>query len=358
MVRRRRARHGSRRIRSNPGAYTVDIHHNHPTHARQTPRIAAQDGEEGSALPGKTSNWHVTRIRVNLFANKEWPTIFPQKNEHFSIGPEQSLSTVVGLSWSPPGLARYRRCALAVLTSNLLLSLYEAGAKGKWKRVAIVNVALKPHFQSFIKDGGLCLRKAYIRSFAWAPPLKVSEDREGATYAVPGAEARWGVQLLAVTNDDNDMIFLQIRRSRGERAEGGYSIKMLSLSSLHDTEAQDGVVQSGSLLSAALRSRVRALRTAFGPWVYRPLDRGNDDGAVCSATANVAVLYGSKVKVVKLDVALAGDEKSDPEWGYSSSAVSNENSLLYSEQVNSCQYTGPLLWIHSVSVMHISLDIL
>ncbi|PKY01022.1 hypothetical protein P168DRAFT_334957 [Aspergillus campestris IBT 28561] len=313
-----------------------------------TPQLATQEGKEGSSLPGKANTWHVTRIRVNLFANKEWPTIFPQKNEHFSIGPEQSLSTVVGLSWSPPGLARYRRCALAVLTSNLLLSLYEAGAKGKWKRVAIVNAALKPEFQSFVKDAGLCLRKTYIRSFAWAPPLKVSRDPEGAAYSVPGPEARWGVQVLAVTNDDNDLMCLQVRRSKGEGGgEDGYSVKMLGLSSLHDAEASDELIQSGSLFSAALRSRVRALHTAFGPWVYRPLDGGDGEGAVCSATANIAVLYGSKVKVFKLDVTLAGDEKSDPEWGYSSSAVSTENALLYGEQVNACQYTGPLRWIHS-----------
>lgn len=238
-----------------------------------------------------------------------------------------------------------------MLTSNLLLSLYEAGAKGKWKRVAIVNAALKPHFQAFVKDGGLCLRKAYIRSFAWAPPLKVSGGVEGTAYSVPGAEARWGVQVLSVTNDDNDLICLRIQRSKGEGGGGGYSVKMLSLSSLHDAEANDGLVQSGSLLSAALRSRVRSLHTAFGPWVNRPLDQGSDDGAVCSATANVAVLYGSRVRIFKMDVTLAGGDRTDAEWGYSSSAVSTENTLLYSDQVNSCQYTGPLRWIHSVSVV-------
>ncbi|KAK5677636.1 hypothetical protein LTS12_029448, partial [Elasticomyces elasticus] len=64
-----------------------------------TPRASQQAQDAGK--------WHISRFRANIFTSTEWPTLHPQDRGAFSIGAEQSLSTVVGLAWSPPGLARH-----------------------------------------------------------------------------------------------------------------------------------------------------------------------------------------------------------------------------------------------------------
>ena len=132
-----------------------------------------------------------------------------------SLGEEQSNSHVTGLSWSPSGLGRNHRPCLAILTSNLLLSMWEQGpnpiAEESWERIIIINDVL----QSYIQDNPyrqntepdpreLLQRRRRVRAFAWALPFKPSSHT-----------AYWGPTsaVLAVANDCSEIFFLLIGRS-------------------------------------------------------------------------------------------------------------------------------------------------
>ena len=154
-------------------------------------------------------NWHSTRVCTNVFTTAEWPNQEPDSTSHFSIGEEQSVSTVTNLAWSPAGLGPHQRCVLAVLTSNLVLSLWESdGTIGQWERVSVVNNALGNSF-ALIEQArpGFHRAKRRIRAFAWAPTLTNNE---------PGAKQmkmlKRGIGHLAIVNDDGDIIVIHISR--------------------------------------------------------------------------------------------------------------------------------------------------
>lgn len=302
----------------------------------------------GARAAATNAQWHITRFRANIFTNREWPTIYPQNRDDFSIGAEQSTSTVAGIAWSRPGLAKYRRCTLAVLTSNLLMSFYEPlGPQGKWVRVAIVNESLKRHFLGSVSGAGSLLRKSNIRTFTWCPAFKVPSvaqgDGDGSSYAVPDPESRWGIQLLAVTNDDNDVILLEVRRSSGTVPDtvNTYQMEVLSVTSLQDQVGNFPMVQPVSVFASAIRSRVKILSIACGPWVQRSAITES----VHSATTAIAVVYGTRLKVIKLDVNLFPRE----EPRYKLEASFAEHSITSSGQDLGIYYfTGPLQWLYTV----------
>ncbi|KAE8357504.1 transcription factor IIIC subunit delta N-term-domain-containing protein [Aspergillus caelatus] len=316
--------------------------------------LVKREGGNGSGSQAATKNWNVTRIRTNVFTNGEWPIIHPQKRENFSIGPEQSISTVVGLAWSAPGLAKYRRCILAVLTSGLLLSFYDISPQGRWTRVAIVNDCLSSYFKS-LDDEELRLRKSNIRSFTWCPPPKVPIAEQHATsYAVSPPESRWGMHLLSVTNDDNDVILLQARRSTDPTSISLYSFEVLSLTSLHEhTENQN--VQPGSIFSSALRNRARVSFMSPGPWIYQPTKESN---GVCSAIGNVAITLGTQLKMVKHVITLISDnDQTRSPVKYKARCVSEENTSSYGGLLNSYHLTGPLHWLYTEGSSEIGLAV-
>lgn len=271
--------------------------------------------------------------------------MLPQHRDYFSLGREQSTSNVVGLAWSPSGLGKYRRCVLAVLTSNMVLSFFETvGAQGKWTRVAVVNQVLSQRAQSLAKTQGDRVRKASISSFAWCPALRVpTSGGKKAAYSRDGAESRWGVPLLSVVTDENEVVFLQPRR-----AQSGYVIEVLASMSIEDSGLKYPQIQPGSVLSAVLAKQAKSLSMECGPWIYRLGGKGRH--AVPSATANVAVLYGTTVKLVKLDVSLAQDEESQQAHPqYRVTVDCQENPLVQWPDTHSYHCTGPLQWLHKVA---------
>lgn len=314
----------------------------------QTPRSAAerQTANDTGTAGGQ---WHFSRFRTNLFTASEWPVIYPQDRQTFSLGAEQSNSTIVGLKWSPPGLGRHRRCVLSVLTSNLMLSFYEPVGLGKWTRVAIVNDALKSYFEPLVQEKGPKLRKSTIRSFSWCPPIKAPRSEKPSTpYSVPDAETRWGVQLLAATNDDNEVILLRTQRSKPEpNSTSSYVLKLLSITALGDLAGNYPMIHPGSVFSTALKSRIKASNLSCGPWLFQT--SGTQQNTY-SVTSNVAVLYGTKLRVVKLDVKLTHENdttKSDSR--HKTSAKTTEltglSGICYDRH-----YTGPFQWLYSVGI--------
>ncbi|KAH8435157.1 uncharacterized protein LDX57_012786 [Aspergillus melleus] len=307
-----------------------------------TPKKATEGAEPASSAR-QPSAWQIARVRTNVFTDEELPTILGQHRDYFSIGREQSLSNVAGLAWSPPGVGKSRRCVLAVLTSNMVLSLFETvGSQGKWIRVALVNQVLSQRAQSLTQREGERVRKSSITSFAWCPPLKVpaSEDKE-----TRGAESKWGIQLLSVVTDENEVILL-----RPTRTSTGYSIEVLSSVFIEDSHLEYPQVQPGSVLSTILKKQTKSLSLDCGPWFYRVGGKGTQ--AASSATANVAVLYGTTVKLFTLDISLARDEEqqqSQPR--YKVTANCQENTLVQWPNMNYYHCTGPLQWLYKVATV-------
>ncbi|KAL3263397.1 hypothetical protein ABHI18_001786 [Aspergillus niger] len=301
-----------------------------------TPKNAAERlGHDPNQSP--INNWHSARFRVNVFTNNEWPTIYPQNRDNFSLGAEQSLSNVVALAWSPPGLAKYRRCVLAVLTSNLLLSLYEpVGSQGKWTRVAILNDSLKAHFNPIVKEDGMLLRKSNIRSFAWSSPLKQpAETHTAASYSVLPAESRWGFHLLSIANDDNDVVVLRIHRSPTDLS-APYEAGVLSVNSFNDTDGNYPKLQPSSIFSEILKSKIKTLSMSWGPWFH----------AKNSASGLLAVTHGTTLKVIHLDVnVLSQTPETSAEPQKQIEATSKDITPKFYEGLGGYHFAGPLAWL-------------
>ncbi|PLB49984.1 hypothetical protein P170DRAFT_463308 [Aspergillus steynii IBT 23096] len=297
-----------------------------------TPKKTNEDTEAGSRR--KPSAWNIARVRANVFTNEEWPTVMPQPRDAFSLGREQSVSNVVGLAWSSPGLGKYRRSVLAVLTSNMVLSFFETvGAQEKWTRVAVVNQVLRERAESLVENEGDRLRKSAVSTFAWCPPLKGGDGEKGP-------ESRWGVHLLSVVTDENEVVLLRPRRT-----SAGYSIDVLAGVALQDLDQEHPRVQPGSLLSTVFKTQIKSLAIESGPWFYRLGGKGGKD--VSSATGNVAVLYGTTVKLVKFDVSLAVDQVREPSQSrYKVTVDCHENASVEWPDIRSYHCTGPLQWLY------------
>lgn len=172
----------------------------------KTPKRQAQAPEKAKAGPD-LARWHSTRIRVNTFKTEEWPFLETLSYSNLSIGEEQSLSTVCALSWSEAAIGRHRRYVLAVLTTNLILSIWETnGEEGGWARVLVVNDALEDYLRN-LAHGEELQRRKRVRTFEWNPRDK---------FEVPGLpddllEAK-GLSLLAITNDSDEVICIRLQR--------------------------------------------------------------------------------------------------------------------------------------------------
>lgn len=168
-------------------------------------------GEEGLAIAGGESvhivngfangdkQSAVNTIRVDQFDYRQWPEQSLATIQHLSIGEEQSNSVVVALAWSPPGLGIHYRSVLAVLTSNLLLSMWETdGSQRNWQRTCIVNHHLPTR-------AAPTRRNTRVRCLAWSDPLRVANG------------GQWGVQLLAIVDDDNILHILRIDKKNRDQ---------------------------------------------------------------------------------------------------------------------------------------------
>ena len=276
--------------------------------------------------------------------------IWPQDRQDFSVGAEQSQSNVVGLAWSPPGLARHRRSVLAVLTSNLLLSLWEpVGANGQWVRVCVINQALLPTpgtLPQTEKFMGADLRRSNIRSFQWCPPLQVPQSDESTSSMAP--EARWGVQLLAVTTDANEVVFLRVHRPAELQASyHTYLATKLGAHPVGGAEKQFQMACSGSLLQSMLQSKSRVTSISCGPWIDL---EASEPGSGHSATTAIAVIYGMELRMLQVSVALVETDLEQKVTPRHEVMVNFKDHQLGSLSGDLARHrmVGPLAWLHTV----------
>lgn len=278
----------------------------------------------------------------------EWDAVPPQNRDNFSLGAEQAHITVLGIAWSPPGLAKFRRSVLAVLTSNLILSLWEPmGLKRQWTRVGIINHALHPDPSKPDQQTGQGFQKVNIRSFQWCSPLKVpSGSKVSSTH---GAECRWGIHLLTVATDANEIVLLRVKNSaRVDAMPKSYSVEKLAQYALEPQGGHFPMIQPGSLLQHRLQSQARILSLACGPWLSLPSE--GKDGSIPFAVATVAMVYGTRLHFVRICMGLSRSNANGDEAGeYEVRGGIEEHTVMnYSRQWARHLFKTSLKWIYTV----------
>lgn len=286
---------------------------------------------------GKSSSdpWRQIQFRINNFTVDEWPIQEPDCFDHFSIGEEQSTSVVTALAWSPPGLAMHKRSVLAVLTSNLVVSFWASVADpvvtASWQRVFVLNHAVEKSWERRCFSKQLPMptesqlrRKLRIRSMAWAP--RIRQWPEKYQHSV---ETKWGMFLIAVANDDGEVVLLLISSPYTTESTSwdSHIVKLISLDQRGSTgggfAAKDMIIHESlnresipepqskhrpddkssaksigishhrpSLFSSAVRGNISIDHIAWGPWKFNAdaetiltFTRG---GAVCHSIFHVS----------------------------------------------------------------------
>ncbi|KAH7410309.1 transcription factor IIIC subunit delta N-term-domain-containing protein [Phaeosphaeria sp. MPI-PUGE-AT-0046c] len=224
----------------------------------------------------EVAQWRHIPLQVPLFTSEELPIKEPATLANYSIGEEISSSAPIAIAWSPPGIAKHRRCALAALTANLILSIWSADDKqdeGKsWDRRVIVNVALTTYFSTITADElsgveedpneGMRLRTR-IRAFTWAPALPTSQSSSSL-----GSRLSYGPHLMAVCNDDNQLALVVIKSPASTNgAEVGWSTEVLAHISLTPNPRSN--VTTSASFDDRLKQQRHISHVAWSPWVLQ-----------------------------------------------------------------------------------------
>ncbi|KAF2088512.1 hypothetical protein K490DRAFT_39705 [Saccharata proteae CBS 121410] len=184
------------------------------------PKLGSID-EAKSGAAGPNEAFDNVHIRTNLFDVDDAPLLQPLGNRDYSIGEEISVGTVVATEWSSPGLAKHGRCALAVLTSNLKLSIWASDSNPReassWKRVLVVHPELEKYFMKVGNErekprpelvAAQHRRQERVRAFAWSLPMRPDASSRHSIY---DSQLPLNGPLIAVSNDENDVVILRVR---------------------------------------------------------------------------------------------------------------------------------------------------
>ncbi|KAL9577419.1 MAG: hypothetical protein Q9212_006375 [Teloschistes hypoglaucus] len=192
-----------------------------PVSTHLLPLIPRRNYGRGRLRPFDLDPWIHVGFRVNLFTFDEWPTQPLSDLDKFSIGEEQSLATVVSLSWSILPLAKHKRFALAILTSNHVLSLWASASDPKvaasWERVLVINKAIELFAEgnifpnAFYEPSHDTLRQMMrIRAMSWAPEASTNTSNTEDALSNLDTELVVRVPHLAVTDDAGNVALVQI----------------------------------------------------------------------------------------------------------------------------------------------------
>jgi hypothetical protein len=294
--------------------------------------------------------WELSRFKANDFSDVETLKFNHAGFDIFSIGEEQSASLVAGIAWSPPGIARYRRCVLAVLSTTHFLSLFEPPSSGPlfggWRRVLIVNPAVKRYFEELedaekgSENDRLKLRRlrGRIRAFSWSGEsclgkgARFYQDKDGNFRR---AESEF---YLALANENNEIIFARIC-SYGpipDRANGEWSAQITGHIQVHPRD--DFSMKFNSSLPNRPDRFISKL--SWSPWYQRTCGQNE---------AFVAYSARGKLKIRKVSTTLIecrsrrADECDfdfrigDQDWDIASA---------FSERY----HFGPLVWYEKVRI--------
>ncbi|KAF1942529.1 hypothetical protein EJ02DRAFT_502786 [Clathrospora elynae] len=219
--------------------------------------------------------WQHVALKAPLFSIDELPLKEPASLQTYSVGEEISNSAVINIAWSPPGLAKHRRCALATHTANLVLSIWSAEGKpqdqSNWGRRLIVNHALAEYFEGLDDEPShltmpskdrLRLRSR-IRAFAWAPALPSS-----GSAGIVGTRLLYGQHIVAVANEDNHLVFVVIESPTSTLGVArGWSAEVLS----HDTFVPDSesIFSESTFFEDMMKQQRYISHIAWSPWIVQ-----------------------------------------------------------------------------------------
>lgn len=209
------------------------------------------------------------------FTNEERPQLDCAPFEIYSIGEEISTSFPVSLAWSPPGLARHRRCALGVLTSNLVLSIWEPDGdpqrESAWSRVTLVNDTLREYFsthetgiRSYITSGleDVIRLRQRVRAFAWAPGFFRCTQGVG----IVGTNGDWLPHILALSNDDNQIVILTMHSPTSKlEVDGSWSPEVVAYFSI--AASHEEVDVDSFTFDDIMNQQRHASHVSWSPWV-------------------------------------------------------------------------------------------
>lgn len=220
--------------------------------------------------------WQHVPLKVPLFSVEELPIKEPAPLATYSIGEEISSSVPLAIAWSPPGLAKHRRCALAALTGNLVLSIWSAEGKpqeeASWNRRLVVNNALARYFLNTSSDeqrhtgsdlGEKLRLRTRIRAFAWAPAFPGSDST-----GIIGTRLSYGQHIVAVSNDDNQVAFILIDSPTSTLGVGqSWGAEVLAHFSL--TPNSENFFSEPAIFEDMISQQRQILHVSWSPWIVQ-----------------------------------------------------------------------------------------
>ncbi|EFR00453.1 hypothetical protein MGYG_03455 [Nannizzia gypsea CBS 118893] len=287
------------------------------------------------------AQWDIYKLKTNAFTLDELSLLLPEPGATFSVGEEQSTSHAVAVAWSAPRLAVYGRCMLAVLTSNLALSLWQAAdGASKWNRALVVNHALRKYFKAIIGDNNpLLRRKQRIRAFTWT---FFTQDE----FNDPDCYRNSGINFLVVSNDTNDIVILRVTAPSYRQ---NVSATVLTHYSAPSAGARfSRPIEQGSLFAEYTEKRATITQVSSSSWLRKPVRAGHQTVDSQIWAALIACTFGSDLIMLRLELE-ATSMKNE--------IMINRIELLSQEwtlQHTSTDFNikGPLHWIEIAEIDH------
>lgn len=249
--------------------------------------VAVAGGDNLAILVPRLSNkgpndlpWDSIIHRINYFTADEAPINDPISFPNWSLGEELSLRHIIALDWSPPGLAAFGTCALAVLHSNHVLTLWHCEGrpekKDKWTRNLCLTTAVRAFYDAspVASDDDLDTTakleakqvRYRVRAYAWLPPL-----RKIYSPILPGFDAfvDRGEQLMAVSTEAGDILIMSVKSPFNVlapdisewKASVVYRFRLPT-----ETSPADGDQLTSSMTSSAYPPRTFADQLSWSDW--------------------------------------------------------------------------------------------
>ena len=238
---------------------------------------------------------------------QEWTAVGSTILEHFSIGEEQSGSDAVNVAWSPSRLAIHHRPILAILTSNLLLSIWAPGHnvqdESAWERVAIVNRMVRERIRKGSRETRVInALKLRIRAFAWGP------CSEGENTEPTSVDFTQWPQLLAIANDLGEVMILWILSPFEGFSQ--WDVRLLSTFNVADRfNFNSGIRSRASLLEEKMKTLPLISHLKWG----KSWERGNTAGPSVWRIALSTVCNGQSFPItIRLSLLRGANEQRVP----------------------------------------------
>ncbi|KAF2640244.1 hypothetical protein P280DRAFT_498990 [Massarina eburnea CBS 473.64] len=229
----------------------------------------------------KDVSWQHISLQSTWFTTDELPDKEPAPIPTYSIGEEISTSVPTSVAWSPPGLAKHRRCALGVLSSSLVFSLWASDGKphemNSWGRRLILNHVLAEYFIPKDNDGNGAAAeesdlvsqnaekarlRTRVRAFAWAHNLPADHS------SIVGTQVKWGQYIVAIANDDNQIVFMIVDSPTSTfGAEEDWNADVLDHFTV--TPDSENIFSAPRTFDNVMKQQRHVSHIAWSPWTVR-----------------------------------------------------------------------------------------